>query len=315
MTIAQGEEMVTGFRQKLSRLAYFDFQAHDRHREIVPGLSDEELRVELEKAPSNELYLGRYTVDEIKERLARSGIMDKLAKEGFENLEVEIHTDQVYNHRLYVYEGKRDYDHTLIELRLREGIFEPRQQFLESFRLGPLSMILVEWLMLQNPKKEFDHERPALPEQRYPGLGVLQDLIPLVMEVVRKTGRAGVLDVPEHYHGALFYSRWFRFFNPAMEGKFLAMQRDLVSFPLHLATRCIDKGCLINVETGEAEKWVPGEQILPLSNSFKEYFNHTEYMELRDKAFLENRYDLDLDACKERMEDDEKESRGNEGAT
>lgn len=288
------------FHAKLRKLTHLEFDRHDRHDSLSFGLTDDELRAELGRIPATDLYLGHYTEEQIKDRLKKSGIMKKLADMGFPKIHVEIITRDVYNHRLYVHTGVRDYDHILIELRLREGIFRPREQFLSRYPLGPLPMILVDWLMLQNPTRDFDPQRPGLPQQRYPGLGLLQDLIPLVMEVVRETGRAGVLDVPEHYHGALFYSRWFRFFNPETEGKFLAMQRDVGSHPLHVASHAIDRGCLVSLKEGVAENWVPGEQILPLGDQMKGYFNHHQYMDLRDRAFMENRYELDLEKYRQK---------------
>ena len=192
-------------------------------------------------------------------------------------------------------------------VRLREGVFAPKEQFLPGVELGPLSMILVDWLMLQNPKREFDPTRPQLPKQRHPGLGLLADLIPMVIEVVEESGRGGVLDVPEHYHGALFYSPWFRFFNPTMEGKFRAIRRDLAGQPLHLISRAIERDCLFNESAGDYEPWKPGEQILPICRELKDYFQRPGYLEVRDRAEAGNRYRLDLELyerVKQAPEDD-----------
>jgi hypothetical protein len=168
-------------------------------------------------------------------------------------------------------------------------------------------MILVDWFLLQNPKKAFQGDLQALPQQRYPGLGLLRDMIPLILETARETDRAGVLDAPEHYHGALFYSRWFRFFNPTMEGKFLAMQRDLTGQPLHLISSAIGWDCLVNLAAGRHETWRPGEQILPLRQDLLDYFNHPRYLEQRDEAFLGNRYQLDLARYETKLAEAKKE--------
>jgi hypothetical protein len=296
--------MPAAFRRKLQKLTYLDFEGHDRHEWLTPALGDEELLAELKKVPPNDLFLGRYSEAEIKARLESHGITAKLQAQGFPAPMVEIRTDEVYTHRLYVYTDRRDYDHILIELRLREGIFAPREQFVPACPLGPLAMILVDWLMLQNPRRGFEGVRPRLPQQRHPGLGLLQDLIPLVIEVVEDSGRGGVLDVPEHYHGALFYSRWFRFFNPAMEGRFLAMQRDLGGLSLHVISNAIDQDCLVNLGAGKPEKWGPGEQILPICAELKAYFNHRQYQEARDRAFLANRYALDLERFERRAREE-----------
>jgi hypothetical protein len=287
--------MLNQFQQKLQRLTYLEFEGHDRYEGIGLGLSEAELLAELEKAPANDLFLGRYTAEDIREALGRAGVLEALAEKGYPRVEIEINTREVYNHRLYVHTGVRDYEHILIELRLREGMFRPREQFIPECELGPLPMILVDWLMLQDPKREFTETRPALPEQRHPGLGILHKFIPLVMEVVRESGRKGVLDVPEHFHGALFYSRWFKFFNPEMEGRFLAMKRDLGRLPLHQVSEAFFHNCILDPSTGAVQKWSPGEQILPLGEELLRYYSHPRYAELRDRAWAENHYILDAD--------------------
>jgi hypothetical protein len=287
--------MFKEFRHKMQQLTYLEFQGHDRHDWLTLDLSDDELLSELSKLPGLDLFLGRYTMEEIEERLRQRGILDKLATAGYPDVKVEVNTDLVYNHRLYVHTGVRDYDHILIELRLREGMFEPKTQFIPEVRVGALSMIMVDYLLLQNPKAGFHPGRPALPQQNYPGLGILKDMIPMVIEVVRESGRAGVLDVPEHYHGALFYSKWFKFINPAMDGKFRAMRRDLGSHPLNVVSVCVFNECLKNLATGECEKWAPGEQVLPISDLMLDYYGHPRYNEMSERAFTENRYDLDLE--------------------
>lgn len=285
--------MFSEFRAKFQKLKYLSFEGHDRHDWLTLELSDEQLLTELSKSRDADLFLGHFPVSRIREELEKHGVLEKLKSLGYPEVVVEIRTDEVFTHRLYVHTGQRDYDHILIELRLREGIFQPRRQFIPDCPIGPLPMIMVDWLLLQNPRKSFGEDRTPLPQQRFPGLGLLPILIPMVREAAQATGRAGVLDVPEHYHGALFYSRWFHFLNPEMEGRFLAMQRDLADYPLAVISHTIDRGGLINKTRREPELWSPGEQILPLSQTLVEYFNHPRYQQLRDQAFLETSYDLD----------------------
>jgi hypothetical protein len=292
------------FHEKLQKLKYMDFHAHDRHQWLTVDISEDDILGELERLPGAERYLGKYSRDDVMDLLERRGIMRKLSEMGFEDVGVEIRTDEVHTHRLYVYSGEKDYDHILIELRLREGFFSPRENFIPGFEIGRQRMIMVDWLMLQNPIRKFTADRPALPRQDHPGLGLLNDLIPVIIEAAKETGRAGILDTPEHYHGALFYSRWFHFINPEVEGRFLAMRRDLAGHPLHTASRAVDLGCLKNLCTGRYEKWVPGEQVLPVSELMVEYFQHEKYKEIKDKARLENSYRLDMEKYEQRMKEE-----------
>jgi hypothetical protein len=285
--------MFQEFRGKLQKLTYFEFEGHDRHEGINLGLTESELLAELQKIPAGDLFLGRYTDDEIRDMFARHGVLKALAELGYPEVKIETATHNVYNHRLYVFVGVRDYDHMLMELRVREGIFRPREQFVPGIELGPLPMILIDWAMLQNPRRSFDEKRPALPQQRYPGLGLLPAMVPLVLEVVNETGRKGVLDVPDHYHSALFYSRWFKFFNPGMEGRFQALRRDLGQLPLQEVSRGFDHNCIIETKSGVVENWVPGEQLLPLSPELNNYFNSPGYDAIRRQAFEQAHYRFD----------------------
>ncbi len=302
--------MFREFREKVSRLQNLEFEGHDRHDWLNLDMSDDEILAELQKRPDPEYFLGRYDRAEIKRRLESRGILSCLAELGYPDVEVEISTDQIYNHRLYVHTGVRDYDHILIELRLREGNFRPKKQFIPGFVLGEMSMIMVDFLLLQNPAEKFGEDKPALPQQTHPGLGVLKDLIPLVLEVVKETGRSGVLDVPEHFHGALFYSKWFRFLNPDMEGRFRAMKRDLKKYELSLVSECIFNNCLVNLESNEMEKWEPGEQILPISEVLRDYFDHQAYKKKAEEAKKKNRYNLDLERFREVKEKAQKKDEG-----
>ncbi|MFO8056223.1 MAG: hypothetical protein R6V10_02875 [bacterium] len=304
--------MLREFREKVGRLQNLDFQGHDRHDWLNLDMSDDEILAELRKRPDPELFLGRYTREEIKERLSSRGIFSRLVEQGYPDVEVEISTDQVYNHRLYVHTGVRDYDHILIELRLREGNFRPKKQFIPGYVLGEMSMIMVDFLLLQNPGEKFSRDRPPLPQQTHPGLGLLKELIPLVLEVVKESGRAGVLDVPEHFHGALFYSKWFKFLDPDMEGRFRAMKRDLKKHELFVVSECIFHDCLMNLAVGERESWSPGEQILPISEVLLDYFDHPEYKRKAGEAQEKNRYDLDVDRY-QRVKREAEEAGGPEG--
>ncbi len=305
--------MLSEFREKVARLQNLDFKGHDRHDWLNLDMSDEEILAELQKRADPDYFLGRYSRDEIKKRLMSRGILSRLADLGCPEVEVEISTDQIYNHRLYVHTGLRDYDHILIELRLREGNFRPKKQFIPGYVLGEMSMIMVDFLLLQNPGEKFSKDKPALPQQSHPGLGILKDLIPLVLEVVEETGRSGVLDVPEHFHGALFYSRFFKFLNPHMEGRFRAMKRDLKKYELSLVSECIFHDCLINTTNQEQEKWNPGEQVLPISDLLLNYFDHPVYKETVREAEQRNSYDLDMDRYRrvKRKEEEKSGAAGN----
>jgi len=73
------------------------------------------------------------------------------------------------------------------------------------------------------------------------------------------------------------------------------MRRDLLGYPLHMASHGFGLNSVINKKTGRVEKWIPSEQILPLSDRLLEYFDHPGYQEIRDRAIEDNAYEIDVD--------------------
>ncbi len=299
--------MLERLRKKVQKLVWLEFIAHDRSPLINLDITPEELQLELAKIPTP-LFLGRYSKDEIRTKLEKCGILPELRKRGFDPLILEVDTDGLIEHRILIHTGEAKYDKILLELRLREGIFKIRETLskispglLNFFSQETISMLWIDWLLLQNPFAQFSSRRPPLPEQRYPGLGILHLVVPFIGEMAMETRKKAVLDIPEHFHGAFFYSRWMRFFNPEMEGKLKAILRDLKDYPLALISWANQLGALYNRSAERYEDWKPGEQIYPLDASLERYFSSSFYQELVEKAYQENHYHLDLSRLKEKM--------------
>jgi len=307
--------MLERLRRKARKLVWLEFQSHDRSPRLNLEISPEELQLELAKIPTP-LFLGRYSKEEIRAKFERHAILPALRKLGFDPLILEVLSDGLVEHRVMVHTGGRDYDKILLELRLREGVFKVRDtiarvkpSLIAMLRDETIPMLWIDWLLLQNPQQKFAPGKPPLPEQKHPGLGLLNLVVPLLGEFARETMKHAVLDIPEHFHGAIFYSRWMRFFNPEMEGRMKAILRDLAGYPLAAKSWAILMDCLFNAELGRFEDWKPGEQIYPLAPSLENYFNSPIYKELAEKAFLENHYRLDLAKMAQRLKSLEPEDR------
>jgi len=298
--------MLTRLKAKAQKLEWLQFLGHDRVPGFTLDITPEELQVELAKIPAP-LFLGRYTEDEIRVKLERNNILPELRRMGFEPVILKVETDGLVEHRILVHTGEVSYNKVILELRLREGVFKVRETIsqihpeLQSIlRSDTFPMLWIDWLLLQNPRAQFSAERPSLPDQKYPGLGLLNLVVPLIGEFAQETHKQAVLDIPEHFHGALFYSKWMKFFNPEMQGKMQAILRDLAGYPVALLSWAIRVGGLLNISGNVYEDWKPGEQIYPLSQELEDYFNSAIYSELMQRAFEENHYQLDLLRVKSR---------------
>ena len=101
----------------------------------------------------------------------------------------------------------------LLELRVRR----------DRASVPDMEVLYVEWLLLQDPRAEFG-ERPRLPGQEYPGLGLLREMVALLVVVCEQLGMDGILFVPAHYYMAALGRRHLRFVRTEDAAVFEAMR-------------------------------------------------------------------------------------------
>lgn len=252
----------------------------------------------------SERFLDLYDKDAILEILVQVGIIDILNKKGYHNLIITISRNESFVSRLYINFDRLDKDTRLIELLLRENRFRPKQTFIDDIDLSDgFSTLTIEWLSLQDPKREFTKDRPRLPGQIYPGLGVLRNMQDMLCIFAKAKNNDALLDIPEHYHGAVIYSETYSFFSPIDGGRLKAMMRDLGDYPLADVSYAICYGCLINERTEENELWKPSEQIYPISKKLKHYVNSNKYKEIMDASASKFNYSIDWDKYQRLLEE------------
>jgi len=247
------------------------------------------------------LFLGRFTESDLRDLMERVGLMDLIRSKGYTDLIFTL-TRQDFTSRLYVNYERVGRETRLIELILREGVFRPKKTFIERFDFQDgLSMILVEWLALQDPKGSFTPERPRLPGQSHPGLGGLRNMQEMLYSFGKKCRKDAIVDVPQHYHAAVIYSRlytdiyarMYSFFSPVDAGLFKALTRDLDGGPLAQISQAVALGCLKNTVTGLHETWRPSEQIYPVTKRLHAYFESLEYQAIVNRTAEKVKYTID----------------------
>ena len=239
-------------------------------------------------------FLGYYSRDGIYYALERYGIFEELRKRGFDDFILELDTHDPYRHRLVLYYEKKDDQHLLAEVVLKRKVITLNAPVVSHLSGKQYEVLQVEWLVLQNPQKAFTPERPRLPGQVYPGLGMGEMVVTLLMIVCWRLRLAGVLNVPEHFHNAYMYSSVFYYLNPEYNGRLKAMARDLLNKEKHHLAKvswAVDFGCVR--ENGTPFQWFTAEQIIPIHKELKEYFRSAEYQELETAARKKFRYTLD----------------------
>jgi hypothetical protein len=261
--------------------------------------SEEEILFELSgENPGNRLF-GRFDEEAVRLRLSRSGILSGLALRGYPDPRLVLDCRDPGEQRVLLFAGAATPERLLLETRLELQSFRPRKSIGPFTGASSFLMLIIHWLSLSDPDRAFTPDRPRLPGQRRPGLGILPQSLSLLHDLGRELGIDGILDVPDHYHTAFFYSRVFRFLDPDIEGKFQAMVRDLRGAPLALVSEAIALGCLFEAETSAPLRFEPAEQVLPVRGELKKYFRSGEYRRQRDQSLNSHRTTIDWNRYRE----------------
>lgn len=226
---------------------------------------------------SGQLFLGYYDQAAIEQRLQSYGATDTLKHLGFDDLKVHLDTRNHNRQRLIICHKTLDYDHLLGELAMTVGEFIP--QIISDAQLSgrTYSMLYIQWLCLQNPCKPFSSQRPALPGQRHPGLGLGRTVMNMFEKMAETLKLDGIINIPEYIHNAILYSRKFHFLNPVVEGRMQALMRDLGHMPLTQLSWGVEQGCVVEKDTGMKVEGMHEEQVYPRARAFKRYFKSPVY--------------------------------------
>ncbi|MBI5419001.1 MAG: hypothetical protein HZA60_02825 [Deltaproteobacteria bacterium] len=281
-------------RFDLRRLLAFPLLRATGERESA-GPSEGELLFELSgQNPENHLF-GRFDAESVRSRLSRAGILPDLARRGYPDPLLVLECEDPADQRILLFAGGPSRERLLLEARLELRRFHPRKAIGPFTEESTFRMLILHWLSLSDPDRPFTVARPRLPGQQRPGLGLLPQILALLRDFGRELGGDGVLDVPDHFHTALFYAVAFRFLEPEKEGRFQAIARDLKGAPLALVSEAIDFGCLCDAATGKPLPWEPAEQVLAVRGPLRRHLLSAEYRRLRDRAFSEVRAAVDWD--------------------
>ncbi|MGB8932848.1 MAG: histone deacetylase, partial [Anaeromyxobacteraceae bacterium] len=233
-------------------------------RELTPSQLGESGAItaeEIEEAlglrpPGARLLLGAYTASGLEEALHRLGILETLRRLGYRDPRVAIDSTGLGD-RLRLLGSAAGHEHLLVEA------------ILEKRRIRGIEVLFIHWLSLRNPLARFSERRPQLPGQEVPGLGLAREAGTLLARMAIRLGLAGVAFRPSHYHLAYATRHDFAFVDPARQGRFEAMVRDLAAVPLLEATHAVAGGrVLLNGRpyTWEADEMAIWLRDLPLDD-------------------------------------------------
>ncbi|MCL1926021.1 MAG: hypothetical protein FWF95_02665 [Syntrophorhabdaceae bacterium] len=250
--------------------------------------------------PGNCLF-GRYDEQKVLAIAEKAGLLRGMARLGYSNPILSLSCSDPADQRICFYAGEQIRERLLLELRLNLSNFHPKRKIGPFGKEACFRMLMLLWLVLSDPDRDFPLDRPRLPGQNHPGLGLLDEVFFLLRTFARELSVDGMLDMPEHFHTALFYSRTFRYLDPEVEGRFLAISRDLKGVPLALASDAIRRNCLFDRSTGRPLPWQASEQVMTERGLLRKFFNSAEYREARDEARSKTRAIVNWDLYREKL--------------
>lgn len=247
--------------RKVPRPAFLDL----RSAEVEPG------------APSHSrLFLGRLDGEALRRELASAGVLSALAERGYPDVVIRTGVESG-EHRLRIL--PREHGPFLVDLRLAEASTVMKEPGLWRLGLELLSFLSMHWLALQDPQAAFRPERPRLPGQDHPGLGLARRFHERLLLWAEEWGKDGLLAIPHYLHNAVFYAKAFRFVSPARQGRFEALWRDLKRLGVAEASAAVDEGRVLEEgpEGARAFGWEGGEMVAPLTRGIRGYLDSAEY--------------------------------------
>ena len=193
------------------------------------GITEDEVNAQLGYAKAAPRLLGFYTADGVEYALERYGFLAHLRRLGYRDFEVQL-DDTPTGQRMRLWGEHRGERHMLVDVVADRRVLHGREY------------LFVNWLALRNPVARFSPERPRLPGQEVPGLGLSREAAELLARIAKRLELAGVAFRPAHFHVAYAARHDFRFVDPVRQGRFEALVRDLGGLPLLEATRAVSEG-------------------------------------------------------------------------
>lgn len=258
------------------------------------GLKEEDLLISNDEYKGNDKLLGIYSEEYIIDFFQKYGIYSMLEEKGFQDFKLILDTKNLDRQRLAIYYEKTIDDNLLCEIILKRKEIKLNFSFETYLQDKYFNFLIVEWLYSQNPQKQFTKERNPLPGQKYPGLNMARNVLKLLLLMSKERGFDGILNIPEHYHNAQLYSKYFSYLSPINEARRKSIEIDLLEkYDLSTVSWAIDLNCV--KENEQIFRWFVSEQIIPLNKSLINYFYSDKYLDFVMINSSKYRYSLDFD--------------------
>ncbi|GIW72777.1 MAG: hypothetical protein KatS3mg102_2319 [Planctomycetota bacterium] len=323
-------------RERALRARFARVAARLGHAQLRALADPAELLTEQDLDPASwrqqSYFLGYYSGEGIRYALEAYGIFDLLRQRGWDGFRVELDLRDRTDQRLRLYaDGHGQRGALLAELIAHEGTIAlpplpPPSEAAPA--AGPactaaaarqaaagtatraaeqlLEVVVVEWMTLQAPGLPFRPDRPRLPGQTHPGLGLGLEVAELLYRMAVRLGKDAVLGFPAYYHNAVLYRARFWFADPRAEGRLLACQRDLADLSLDAASWAFELGCVREHPHGRVVRWRSSEMLMPVAAGAGSRFTDPRYLERAQRTAERLRYEVDRELFAIRRAEEER---------
>jgi len=243
------------------------------------GLTEADITGGLGPEASRSRFLDHYSHHALELALEWTGVLDRLRNLGFYHpyLDLDLTNPSGHTLRLFTDSTKQE---LLIEVRLK----------IERNIVPDAELLSIEWLLMQNPRAHFSSDKPRLPQQSHPGLGLASDVIPLMILICDRLKLDGIVFVPSHYHLALKVRKHLHFLTVENRNWFEAVEKAVEGIPLTQATAIVARGDLCDRSSGDPVEWRPMPMVLAVSDQLKKRVE----LEKTETALADSNFDFEV---------------------
>jgi hypothetical protein len=266
----------------------------------TPLVEEKDIFSELAERKGSTLFLGQYTLTEAQAVLGKKNFFKESRKRNLWPLEFDLDSSEYPLQRLRIYYQEKKPARVIVDLKIRKGRFWPKDKKVLGFSFSEYRCLILEWLTLQNPLLTFSPQRPRLPGQLYPGLGLGKKVVDIFGYLARLSRLDAILAFPAYFHNAVLFSRFFHFLNPVKEAEVLAIRKAFSDIPFKQLAWVVHLNCL-KMENGKTYEWKSEEQVIAVHRSLRDYFDSRAYREAMKQALRAHSFSIDWESFSHKM--------------
>ncbi len=227
--------------------------------------------------PGRTKLFGYYTDEGVAYALRELGVLPRIEKRGYSDLAVTLSGDPWCQNMRITGKASGD-EHLVMEGRFRKATWTlPLASAEDACSEGDYTVIKIEWFLLQNPLLGFTPERPQLPGQEHPGLGIRDEVMEVFYAVARRLDIHAYVANAMLFNNAYIYSPMFFFVDPTRQAELEAIKAAGQGRTLQDLAVAVETGFLFREGAAKPYEWSGAPMIHPLSEKLQKAYEVCGY--------------------------------------